>query len=95
MNQNNLSPQRIALAQSVNSGFEGTVPFTIHVHSHYPRCDEIFAWLIRNNIVGLKLLEWITYEHEGSQLKAVAHILTKIERDKEIRRVLFGRDFRS
>ncbi len=67
-------------------------PLLYHV-DRFRRCDEILRWLINNYLIGRKFVEWVRHEHGNSILRAGAHVLMKIDRDRVIKPVIGGRDY--
>lgn len=68
-----------------------------HTHQLYNfvRFEEMLDWLIKNRITGKRFLEFVDVENEGSMLRVGSVILTRVHRDREPRKILAGRDFRT
>ena len=63
------------------------------LYRHFPRCEHILRWLIKNKIVGEKLFNWVNQDMERSPLAAWSYILGKIEGEKKFK-VIYGKDWK-
>jgi hypothetical protein len=66
----------------------------LYVFDQFVHCDAILQWIIRNELVGKKFLEWIEGEYAGSPLRAGAAVAARVNGEREARPVIAGRDFR-
>lgn len=66
--------------------------FLMHVNRHR-RADEILKWLIKTNLTGENLFEWIKIEMRGSILGTMKFVVMQIDKDSEIRPIIAGRDY--
>lgn len=76
----------------VVDNFSPCLPLVYSLKTHYPKCEAILSYLLRNGITGEKLFNWIRYELNNSPLSAWKFCLGKIEHDKN-KKVILGRDF--
>jgi DNA-binding CsgD family transcriptional regulator len=88
-----MSPKERELHLRVADGNPDALPFLYTFHS-FVRCQEILSWLIEHRITGERFLEWIIKEHDKRVLSAGAFVLSKLEKEKTLKPVLAGRDFK-
>lgn len=69
------------------------LPIAHFIYVNYVQRDEILLWLLKNNIKGKKLIDWIKFKFDNSPLSAINFILARINHDKDYRTKL-GRDFK-
>lgn len=67
--------------------------YALHMCSQFYRCNDMIVWLIRNRLTGKNLLEWIRFEHGGSNFQMAKYVLTKVKREKLLQPVIAGQDF--
>lgn len=58
------------------------------------RCDEILAWLLKNNVTGYELLGFMRFKCGNGILSTIKEITRRIDSDKEASAILVGRDYR-
>lgn len=83
--------QRMLILKAVD-GFAPNLPLIFTLKQHYPACDSILNYLIKNKIIGVKLFNWVKVEFCNSPLKAWQYCLSKIESDKN-KKIILGKDF--
>lgn len=88
-----LSSLRRKLMLEIIDGQQGVPPLMFHLHQHYKNCDRMLNWLVKNNLKGKKLLDWIKVEHKGSPLAACSYILGKVNRENGNFKIILGKDF--
>ena len=73
---------------------DGNMKVLPYLHQIYnmTRCDEAFAWLLKNKLRGQRFLDFVRMECDNSLLKLVAVLLKKIEKEKDLRPVFAGKD---
>lgn len=85
------SQRRDLLLKLCNDNAEAV---TIAYHlTGYRRCDQIASWLIKQNLTGRTLVDWLKINWEMSMLSMVKYVLKKIDSDVTVRPILFGKDF--
>lgn len=83
-----ITPDRRKLILELMADDPKTLPL-IHSMERVVRRDDIYRYLIRNNIVGLKLWEFFK-EHSFSWLRVTQFVLTRL--DKESGQIIAGKD---
>ena len=68
------------------------VPF-MHYLDRFHRCDDMLEWLVKNNLTGLRFLDFTKDRCKGSMLEVARYLLQRCEKTKEARPVLIMRDF--
>lgn len=76
----------------VVDGFAPNLPIMFTLKQHYPACNKILEYLIKNKYTGPKLYMWIKHDLNNSPLAAWKYCLRKIENERS-REVILGRDF--
>lgn len=89
MIQNEFTEHRKNLIFTLADGCSEAFPF-IHKLDSFVRREEIYFWLIKNNIKGKRLLDFF-YENNGSLLRVAKYVLSEIDRKKK-EQILAGRD---
>ena len=89
-----LSPERRLKMLKVIDGHPGLPTVMFHWHK-FRRCDEILDWLLLNRMTGNTLFAWLRGEFEMGTLSMARFILMKIDKEKEERPILVGRDYLS
>jgi len=87
-----MTPRHRDQILQIADGCVATFPY-LHFLYNMTRCDEIFYWLLKNAIVGERFHTLIRYECGGSFLKVSSFILSKIEKEKELRPI-YRRDLK-
>ena len=87
-----LTRKRKELMLEVINGNPFVVPI-MHQLIHYKDCNKFLKWLIKNQIVGYNLLDWIKVEHQSSVLGMVQTIVKYNNKNREIRPMLLGKDW--
>lgn len=70
------------------------VPVYLHILDRFVRCELILEWLIRHRFTGPKFVEFIKTAHMNSALRLGAWVLQTVDKEKEAKPVILGRDFR-
>lgn len=65
----------------------------MHELTQYERCDEVLAWLVGRKITGEDLWEYYTKIWSNRILSMTQFILMRIDRNKEIKPILYGVDY--
>ena len=86
-----ITPSRRELMFNVMDGDNRVLPMLYQLNN-FQRCDEIFRYLIRNNLTGRELIFWFNETFQGSFLNLVAHCLKKIDRDVMRRPLHYHKD---
>lgn len=87
-----ISDQRRDLMFRVLDGEAGLLPLMFHFQK-MRRCDRMLSWLVKNELTGRKLVGWIKHEQEGSFLKTLAFVQSKVNGDLGIKPVLVGEHY--
>lgn len=69
-------------------------PYVHHLYN-MRRSKEIFAYLIRNKLTEKKFIEFVKVDCGNSIIKMQAILLSKIEKEKDIRPLFLKRDLKS
>lgn len=59
------------------------------------RSEEACLWLIKNDLVGRRLHDWIIYVHDDNVIGAVAAINKGLDKYSDLRPVYAGKDIRN
>jgi hypothetical protein len=81
MIQSEFTENRKNLILTLADGCSEAFPF-IHKLESFVRREEIYLWLIKNKIVGKRLLHFF-FENHGSLLRVVKCVLTEIDKKKK------------
>jgi hypothetical protein len=65
----------------------------MHLMDGHVLCDEMLRWLVRNRLTGVRLLEWLRFEHRGSVFGAMKYLVMRVERERKVRPVIAGIDY--
>ncbi len=87
-----LTFEELDLMRNVANECPHVLSFLNHVRKH-TACISILKWLKENNLTGFKLFQWIRDENEGSFYLSIAKIIKKVEGNKRLRPLYFGKDF--
>lgn len=87
-----MSPWDRELVLKFCNGEAGLPPYAFHIY-HHRRHAEIFRWLIMHGYVGKQFLSWLQEKHDRSVLKTIAYVLKWIDKEKEARPIIAGRDW--
>lgn len=74
----------------VLDGNQNLFPVMFNWH-HLTRCDELLDWCLVNRITGNSLSDFIKLN--GGILKTAGFILMKIDREKQTRPIIVGKDY--
>lgn len=69
------------------------LPLVMYQWHKLRRCDEILDWLLRNRITGMNLFAWLRGEYQFHTLSMAKFILMKVDKEKEEKPILVGRDY--
>lgn len=71
-------------------------PVLPHLHfiTGFIHCDRILDWLLKNRLTGDDIVQKIKIEHRGSQLDFVKWVIACMNKEREKRPVIIGRDYR-
>lgn len=64
----------------------------MHLYN-FVRREEILEWLIRHHFTGKQFVQWVKIGMGGSPLKCASFVISKLEREKKMRDLLFGKDY--
>ena len=87
-----MSPARRDLMFRVMDGERKILPY-LHHFDGYTRCDYMLSWLIDNHLTGKNFLDWTQKYFPTGFMDCAVFILTRIDKDKESRPIIIGRDF--
>lgn len=87
-----MTDEERGLMLRVADNYSPCLPLLFSLKTHYPKCNLILSYLVRNGLTGEKLFNWIRYELNNSPLTAWKYCLGKIERENN-KKIIFGRDF--
>ena len=73
-------------------GHGPALPWLMHVYN-FRRREEILRWLIQHHLIGTQFVAWIQNVMGGSILKSVAFVISRLEREKNMRDLLIGKDY--
>ena len=65
----------------------------MHDLSRYRHVDSMLRWLIKNNLTGNRLIQFLDHTFKSSTLNMVKHIIMKVNNEKSLRPVLYGKDW--
>jgi hypothetical protein len=65
----------------------------LHFLTGFVRCDEILKWLINNRMTGNDVVFFVNYQFKRSQLDFAKWVLSKVDKDKELKRIYVGKDW--
>lgn len=66
----------------------------LHMIDDYVRCDDILDWIIRNRLTGEEVVSMIKFQFKMSPLTFIKWVLSKIDKERELRPILMGRDMK-
>lgn len=66
---------------------------TMHSLTRYRDCDRILKWLLRNNIKGSNLSDWIKINHSNSILNMVKFVVKCANNEREIKPIIYNKDW--
>lgn len=66
----------------------------VHELTNYRYCDNILLWLIANKITGKELNEFLNIQFKGSILSMVQYVVKIINKDNEIKPIIYGKDYK-
>lgn len=87
-----MTPIRREMMFKIADGNVQIFPRLYHL-DRLTRCDDVLAFLLRENITGRRFLDCLREEHGGSVLELAKWAIKKINRDAETRPIIGGRDF--
>lgn len=67
-------------------------PYLWHL-DRFRRCDQILRWLLQNKLTGMRFIQWVRNDHEGSILQAGGYVLQKLDNERGLRKVIGGVDY--
>ncbi len=82
--------KRLLLVEVIE-GNRNYVYLAYHVSKHV-RGEDICCWLLRNRITGDRLWAWFKKDFDGSVLKLISFVVSKIEK-AEMRQIIGGKDY--
>ncbi|MCK5608298.1 hypothetical protein KAR91_40830 [Candidatus Pacearchaeota archaeon] len=65
----------------------------MHQLTHYVHCDKFLSWLIRNNITGMNLEQWLMINFKNSIMSMVQYIIKVSENNSEFKPIIFNKDW--
>lgn len=65
----------------------------MHDISRYKNHDSILIWLIRNNMTGKTLVQWLDGAFRGSIMSMVKHVIMKFNKEKRAAPIMYGKDW--
>ena len=71
---------------------DSTITYFLFGLERLTRCDEILAWLVRQNLVGQRFLDF-TKNEDLTVLTLARHALKKIDLDLNEKAINYGRDW--
>lgn len=64
----------------------------MHVWMNLTRLEDVLRWLLKNNLKGWQLHNWLIHECKNSPLDAARFVLGKLNRNPE-QKVMYGPDW--
>lgn len=58
------------------------------------KIDTGLKWLVKNKITGQAFIDWFNVDCKGSQLEMIRVLMSRIEGEKQLRRLFVGKDMR-
>lgn len=87
-----MTEERRTMMLMVAQDHPAAPPYLWHLN-RFRRCDQILSWLIRNELTGMKFIQWVRNDHGGSILNAGAAVLQKLDRESGPRKIIGGKDY--
>jgi hypothetical protein len=88
-----MTERRRELIFRVADGCDETLPI-LHFLDSLSQCDQILTWLIFHNLTGARLCEFQRTQFGTSLLGMAKFILMQVNREKEERPLIVGRDIK-
>lgn len=91
MAKRDISPFRLdMLARLMDSSRSKQLAWTLDSLMFYPRCDEMYMWLIANRLTGTELLQFFA-QHDCSHLRIAQELLSRLDKWHK-NEIIMGRD---
>ena len=65
----------------------------MHDLSRYRHVDSMLRWLIRNNLTGNNLIQFLDYTFKSSILSMAKHIIMLVNKERKVAPVLYRKDW--
>lgn len=89
-----MSPWRREKMLMLNNGdINHQVNHILRIIDGHRRCDEVLAWCLRSGLTGDNIVEMVRYQFGFSPLTFLKWVLSKIDKENELRPVLVGKDW--
>lgn len=88
-----MSPQRRDLMFRVMDGDPRVSHYLYHL-DQFHKCDLMLNWLIQNRLTGREFLNWARFHFGASILDMCRFILGHLEKNREYRPILLGKDMK-
>lgn len=74
-------------------------PITLRLHfleEHFPpnKLDEALIWLVKNNVTGLRFINWFNHQCKSSDLEMHARLIAIVDNNRIIERPIAGKTFK-
>ena len=87
-----MNEKRNELIRIVVNGNPGLIPFMYQL-AHYVKCNMFLEWLIKNNIIGRNLIDWLKIYHQNSIMNMVKFIIKSHNKNKEYHPIILNKDW--
>lgn len=89
-----LPPDRARLAELAARVWDGEqrLRTLIEFLASFYRNEEILRYLLKENLTGRKLWDWMREEQGGSVMRVVQFVMMKLDKDLELKPIVFGKD---
>lgn len=84
--------KRLILELSIGDINHPVLPI-LHFLTRFKRCDEILNWLLKNRLTGNEIVLAVKYQFQNSQLTFVKWVLSRIDKNKELKPIIVGVDY--